>query len=191
MPKLGMEEIRKEQIINATKNRIVQYGLTNLSLKDIAKEAGVSTGVIYHYFENKEDILLQVLKESFKKSHLKVVETVDSATSSSEKLSTHLKHINATPRDNPEFYLILIDYLGEANHNENIRKLISKFFHNLKSYVEDYMGKDYPQDLGNFPVLIYSLGLGLSLMWTIDPDLYDINSMENDMKKMIRGFLEN
>lgn len=191
MPKLGMEEIRKEQIINATKDRIVKKGLANLSLKDIAKEAGVSTGVIYHYFENKEDILLQVLREAFKKSHLKVMETVESAPSPSEKLTRHLEQISASARDNPEFYLILMDYLGVANHDENIRKIIGKFFRNLTSYIKGYMGDEGNEVPDNFPVMVYSLGMGLSIMRMIDPALYDIDAAESDMKKMIFGFIEN
>ena len=190
MPKLGMKELRKEQVITAAKNRIVRNGLSNLSLKNIAEEAGVSTGIIYHYFDNKEDVLLQVLKESFRQSHLKVMETVEPLPTAKEKLPKHLENINAVPKENPEFYLILMDYLGEANHNKKIREIISRFFSNLKSYIEEYLGEGRQEDLGNLPVMIYALGLGLGLMWTIDEDLYDIDRMEKDFKRLVMGYLE-
>ena len=61
MPKIGMEEIRKDQVIKATERCIVEKGYSNMSVKDISAEASVSTGIIYHYFNNKEDLLLQVI----------------------------------------------------------------------------------------------------------------------------------
>lgn len=52
-----------------TKNRIVTAGYTlfaekgyhNTNTAEIAKEAGVSTGIVYGYFHDKRDILLDVL----------------------------------------------------------------------------------------------------------------------------------
>jgi AcrR family transcriptional regulator len=85
MPKLEMEDIRKEQVIEAAKNCIISKGLSNLSMKDISEEASVSTGIIYHYFKSKEDLLMQVLKTSFRQSHEKVMETVEPLQKPEEK----------------------------------------------------------------------------------------------------------
>ena len=108
MPKLGMELIRKEQVIKATERCIIEKGLSNMSIKDIASKANVSTGIIYHYFKNKEDLLLQVIKESFGKSHKKVMETVEPLNSFSDKLNKHIENINAVPKENPDFYSVLL-----------------------------------------------------------------------------------
>lgn len=189
MPKIGMEEIRKEQVLQAAKNCIIQNGVSNLSMKAIASEAGVSTGIIYHYFKNKEDLLLQVLKETFRQSHEQVLQTVEPLKTPSEKLVRHLENINAVPRENPDFYPLFLNYLGEANHHPEIRKLVSKFFKNLKSYTDDYL-KDSRLQANNFSTMMYALGLGLGIMWTIDNNQYDIEEMEVSIKNLFAKSIE-
>ncbi|WP_051074276.1 TetR/AcrR family transcriptional regulator [Effusibacillus pohliae] len=196
MPKIGMEPIRKEQVIEATKRCIVRKGLANLSIKDIAAAAGVSTGIIYHYFENKEDVLLQVLKESFRTSHEKVMQTVEPLPNPVDKFFAHLENINAVPKDNPEFYIVLLNYLGQSTHNPQIRKIVTKFFYNLRSYTENYLRIKTEADptaachLKNLPVILYALGLGLGIMWTLDNDFYDIEEMGESLKEWLAKYLD-
>jgi AcrR family transcriptional regulator len=187
MPKLGMEDIRKEQVIKAAKSCIVNQGISNLSMKKLAEEAGVSTGIIYHYFKNKEDVLLQVLKESFRRSHEKVLETVNPIKNPADKLTRHLENINTVPRDNSDFYVVLLNFLGEATYNQEIRKIVAKFFKNLKVYIEQYMETERYDK--NLPVMIYALGMGLGIMWTVDQHLFDIDEMEKSIKKLFLGYM--
>lgn len=56
MSKHIIEEIRKGQILEATKKLILQKGYSNVSIKDIAVEMDMSPGILYHYFESKEVI---------------------------------------------------------------------------------------------------------------------------------------
>ena len=68
-----MEEIRepkqkraikkKEAIIKAGFNLICKNGYYNTNTAEIAKEAGVSTGIIYQYFKDKYDIFIEALEK--------------------------------------------------------------------------------------------------------------------------------
>ena len=49
---------KKEKIINAGFDLICQKGYYNTNTAEIAKSAGVSTGIIYQYFKDKHDILI-------------------------------------------------------------------------------------------------------------------------------------
>lgn len=49
---------KKQNIIKEGFNLICSYGYHNINTAQIAKAAGVSTGIIYNYFEDKHDILL-------------------------------------------------------------------------------------------------------------------------------------
>jgi AcrR family transcriptional regulator len=50
-------EDRREQIIEAALHVFARKGFNGSTNKDIAKEAGITPGLIYHYFESKEDLL--------------------------------------------------------------------------------------------------------------------------------------
>lgn len=46
-----------KRILFATELLIVQEGLQNLSMRNIAKQAGIASGTLYLYFKTKEDLL--------------------------------------------------------------------------------------------------------------------------------------
>ncbi|HEX6557106.1 MAG TPA: TetR/AcrR family transcriptional regulator [Ktedonobacteraceae bacterium] len=66
-------EDRREQIIDAAMRVFSQKGYTRATNKDIAHEAGITPGLIYHYFENKE-ALFKVIIES--RSPLKLLSSL-------------------------------------------------------------------------------------------------------------------
>ena len=54
---------KKEKIIDAGFNLICKNGYYNTNTAEIAKEAGVSTGIVYQYFKDKYDILIEGLEK--------------------------------------------------------------------------------------------------------------------------------
>lgn len=54
---------RREQIIEAALRVFAHKGFNGATNKDIAKEAGITPGLIYHYFANKEELLKATIEE--------------------------------------------------------------------------------------------------------------------------------
>jgi AcrR family transcriptional regulator len=50
-------EDRREQIIDAAMRVFSEKGFTKATNKDVAREAGITPGLIYYYFESKEKLL--------------------------------------------------------------------------------------------------------------------------------------
>ncbi|MCZ4322842.1 transcriptional regulator BetI [Pseudomonas anguilliseptica] len=57
MPKVGMQPIRRSQLIAATLEAVDQVGMGDASIAYIARIAGVSNGIISHYFRDKNGLL--------------------------------------------------------------------------------------------------------------------------------------
>lgn len=57
-------EARKSQILNAAWNCFARNGYHRTTMQDIASEAGISAGAIYHYFEGKEAVLAAINQRS-------------------------------------------------------------------------------------------------------------------------------
>lgn len=64
---------RKKQFLEVAACLFAKYGLEGTTTKDIAKAAGVSPGLLYHYYSSKEDLLINVIK-NFKRID---TETID------------------------------------------------------------------------------------------------------------------
>lgn len=55
-------EDRREHIIDAAMRVFSQKGFTKATNKDIAREAGITPGLIYYYFESKEALLKAIIE---------------------------------------------------------------------------------------------------------------------------------
>lgn len=53
---------KKDKIIKAGFDLICEKGYYNTNTAEIAKAAGVSTGIVYNYFKDKHDILIEGIK---------------------------------------------------------------------------------------------------------------------------------
>lgn len=81
MPKIGMEEIRRRQLIDATIASIHEVGFAESSLSRISAKAGVSTSIVHHYFVDKADLLEATLRRLGNNLHQAVVTRLSAATS--------------------------------------------------------------------------------------------------------------
>ena len=63
MPKLGMQSIRRRQLIDATLEAINEVGMHDATIAQIARHAGVSTGIISHYFRDKNGLLEATMRD--------------------------------------------------------------------------------------------------------------------------------
>ena len=55
---------RREHLLHVGVELVGQYGTADVSIEEIARAAGVSKGLLYHYFPTKTDFLVAVLARS-------------------------------------------------------------------------------------------------------------------------------
>ncbi len=74
MPKVGIQEARKNQLVQATLESVAELGLQNTTINSISRKAGMSSGIISHYFGGKQGVIeaaLRQLLEELKQALLK------------------------------------------------------------------------------------------------------------------------
>ena len=83
---------KKERIIKAAYELFSSEGYHGTITSDIAKKAGVSTGIVYGYFKDKRDILFYVIKIYIKEIASPVMDYISSlsAPMSVEELATNV-----------------------------------------------------------------------------------------------------
>lgn len=68
---------KKNRILKAGYDLICRKGYYNTNTAEIAKEAGVSTGILYRYFKDKRDIFVQALEDCFSSFSTSAFEKLD------------------------------------------------------------------------------------------------------------------
>jgi AcrR family transcriptional regulator len=59
----GEDPAKREQILDGAKRVFMRLGFDAASMNDITREAGVSKGTIYVYFQNKEDLFAAMVEQ--------------------------------------------------------------------------------------------------------------------------------
>ncbi|MEM7723509.1 MAG: transcriptional regulator BetI [Pseudomonadota bacterium] len=62
MPRTGMMAIRKDALVNAAIACVGKRGSLDVTVGQIAKEAGVSSALAHHYFGSKDQLLLSAMR---------------------------------------------------------------------------------------------------------------------------------
>jgi TetR/AcrR family transcriptional repressor of bet genes len=62
MPKLGMEAIRRGELVEAAIHEIGARGSLNVTVGQIARRAGVSPALAFHYFKGKDQMFLAAMR---------------------------------------------------------------------------------------------------------------------------------
>ena len=62
MPRPVVKEVRQQQLIDATLMSVERHGLQNTTINTISRIAGMSSGLISHYFSGKQGLIEATLK---------------------------------------------------------------------------------------------------------------------------------
>jgi len=82
-----MQPLRKQQLINATLESVAQFGLQKTTIVTISKIAGLSSGIISHYFGGKQGLIEATVKFLLEQLKLALLERVsDQALTAPERL---------------------------------------------------------------------------------------------------------
>ncbi|MDP6992913.1 MAG: TetR family transcriptional regulator C-terminal domain-containing protein [Woeseiaceae bacterium] len=64
MPKLVDHEAQRQRFAEATMRLVARSGLEAVTMRAVAREAGLSYGSLFHYFESKDDLLMHAVRHS-------------------------------------------------------------------------------------------------------------------------------
>jgi len=84
-------EIRRGQIVKAAVKLFSEQGYYNTTIAQVAQAAGISTGLVYQYFREKDDVLLLSLKVVLDAYESEIPATLAGLESPVERLCTALR----------------------------------------------------------------------------------------------------
>ncbi len=125
---------KKEKIIQYGFELICQKGYYNTNTAEIAKAAGVSTGIVYQYFKDKHDILLEGIKKYAKDIFFPMLNITSSEKINKDNLETVLRKMINTFIENHKLSQSAHEEITAMIHSD---KEISDFFHEHELYMTD------------------------------------------------------
>ncbi len=130
------DELR-DQILSTALQMFADKGYFNTSIHDIRKEAGVSTGAIYHHFKNKEALAKSLYESLLIEIDNDINDVCKVHTGSYEKSRAIIKKMFALTMENP----ITMQFILMAQHREYLPDeppiCSSKPFQSMKNVISE------------------------------------------------------
>ena len=99
---------RRRQILDAAVRVFARQGFHTCRVSDIADEAGVAYGLVYHYFSSKEEILDTVFLERWEVMLAAIADADESGRTARDKLAQIAAFIIDSYRRDPDVMKVLI-----------------------------------------------------------------------------------
>jgi TetR/AcrR family fatty acid metabolism transcriptional regulator len=102
------QQERRRQILDAAVRAFARRGYHACRVSDIAEEAGVAYGLVYHYFDSKEAVLEAIFRDTWEMMLEAVRAVEDSEPSPREQLRKTAAIVLRTWRDQPDLVRVLV-----------------------------------------------------------------------------------
>lgn len=133
MPKLGMGPIRRRQLIDAAIASIHEYGLSDTTVARIAAKAGVSTGIIHHYFDGKDDLLFATMRHLLEDLRCDLLARYAVACTPRERLDAIIDACFGDLQFSPEVIAAWLGLYGNARHSAALQRIVTLYHRRLHS----------------------------------------------------------
>jgi len=187
--------IRRSQLTKAAYKVLSKKGYHNFTVRDIAKEADLSTGLVHYYFKDKQELLVTVLKEinvNLLKFLNKNFENLDDPV---EKLKIFMEHAFELANDE-DYFSVIFDFWTLANHNERMGKANKKLFKSYRDECRKIILEgiekgvfDQEIDVEYTVAIIISVIQGMVIQYVNDPDAFDYSAFTKKVTDQIFALL--
>ena len=131
---------KKQKLIKATDYLLKDRSISTITTKEITKEAGVSVGVFYNYFESKEDVFRELIENFFNYS-LEQIECLKNLITGNN-LRSEIKFkeflINGLDK-NWENHFLNSDILLLSRKDEEFKKTMMSFNERMVSIIAEIL----------------------------------------------------
>ena len=130
---------QSQLIINAAYKHISQRGYANVSLREIADEAGVVLSQLSYYYKNKEGLLIEVVRMTARQYMVEIEEILKVGTGSQEKMSDLVKYFQNMLITNPNLFRLLFDLTNMSMWSNTFRNILNELFDDLADLIVKYV----------------------------------------------------
>ena len=133
MPKIGMAPVRRTQLIEAAIASLHDYGYADTTVARIAAHAGVSPGIVHHYFKGKDDLLLATMNSLLQELSVETATRLRAAETPRARLTAIVEANFAPVQYMPQVMTAWLALYGAARHSPKLNRILGVYHRRLHS----------------------------------------------------------
>lgn len=167
---------KAQRIVNAMRDSVARRGAAGSTFEHVAREAGVSRGLLHYYFGTKERLLVEVVRRDTELRVDRLDARLAPAKSVDDVIDALVASLTDMIENEPGFFLLLYELFSAGRRNPDIQREVGQLFEKTRSHVADVLkSKDEEgvvslrfaaEDVVSY---LFALGDGFALQALSDP----------------------
>jgi len=164
MAKVINKEEKRKEIALSCKNILLEKGIKNITIAELAKAAGIGKGTVYEYFENKEDIVFEIVNVFIEEYNKNLLEKIKKSKTTLDKLLLFCEFFYKE-NDFLEHYkeFLAISLTSASDQMLEFKTKTKKFYYEILENIlkEGIEKKELIKDAVKLKKIIYNMAIGL------------------------------
>ena len=126
---------KAQRIVDAMRTCVGTRGATGATFDHVAREAGVSRGLLHYYFGTKERLLVEVVRRDCDLRMERLSATTAAVGSPDELLGALGASLLEMMDESPEFFVILLELHTLGQHNAEIATEVAELHRRVRTHL--------------------------------------------------------
>src|SRR5690625_2248385 len=164
------KQARRDIILEAAITLFSTHKISNVGIRDIAKEAGISPALIYRYFDDRDSLFLAVFHKKSEEMILTITESLEESSYTPPEMVG--REFVMYLLDNDLFFQMMTYFMLDRDYNDNVvSKLNQTVREILKAFDHYFKHTDvaYKENLRMYSHYFYAVlkGYMISFMYSL------------------------
>jgi AcrR family transcriptional regulator len=167
---------KAQRIIDAMRTSVGERGAAGSTFEHVAREAGVSRGLLHYYFGTKERLLVEVVRRDAEIRIGRLDEPLAKAATVDDVLDVLVSDLLDAIENEPEFFLLLFELFSAGRRNPDIRRELGQLFVRTRDHVAEILKAKESEgvlklryDAEAVTSFLFAVGDGFALQALSDP----------------------
>jgi AcrR family transcriptional regulator len=168
---------KAQRIVEAMRSSVARRGIAGSTFEHVAREAGVSRGLLHYYFGTKEALLVEVVRRDTEHRIARLDEPLGRAQSADELLEVLVADLQDSIQNDPGFWVLLFDLFTAGRRNPEIQREVGELFNRTRDHVAEILSAKQSEgvispraDINAVVALLFAMADGIALQVLSDPD---------------------
>ncbi len=171
------------RIVDAMRLSVAARGIAGSTFDQVAREAGVSRGLLHYYFGTKERLLIEVVRRECDVRLERLEAAAASAMSADEMIAALVRSLEDFLDEGPTTAVMFYEMLTLAQRNDEIAAELAELGRRMRSHLADALRAkaeagvlDLRADPGVVAAFLFALADGVTLRRLSEPE-FDIGAI--------------
>src|SRR5512134_960384 len=132
---------KAQRIVEAMRSSVARRGIAGSTFEHVAREAGVSRGLLHYYFGTKEALLAEVVRRDSEHRIARLDEPLANASSADEILEVLVANLRDSVQNEPGFWVLIFELFTAGRRNPDIQREVGELFNRTRAHVAEILRK--------------------------------------------------